>query len=103
MTLLATVSTLTGIVPAETTNPDDQQALISGALPIAGLFVTILLVAVFFLWWSLRKQIGKIDTALPGGRDDQEQALDRRLQAEAVKRGEEADPDQPGQPGSSGA
>jgi hypothetical protein len=86
-------------VPTETVNPEEQQSLISGALPIAGLFTAILLIAVFFLWRSLRRQIGKIDTDLPGGPDDREQALDRRLQAEAVERGEEADG---GQPGSSG-
>lgn len=95
MTLLALVAAL----PAETTDPDEQQSLISGALPIAGVFVALLLVAVFFLWRSLRKQIGKIDTSLPGGRDNQEQALDRRLQAEAVERGEQADGDQPGTSG----
>ena len=94
-----TLFTLLVAVPAETTNPEEQQALISGALPIAGLFVAVLLVAVFFLWRSLRKQIGKIDSNLPGGRDDQEQALDRRLQAEAVERGEEADGGQPGSTG----
>ena len=91
MTLLA----LLAAVPAETTDPDEQQSLISGALPIAGLFVAALLVAVFFLWRSLRKQIGKIDSSLPAGRDDREQALDRRLQDEAVKRGEEAHGGQP--------
>ncbi len=95
MTLLA----LLAAVPAETTDPDEQQSLISGALPIAGLFVAVLLVAVFFLWRSLRKQIGKIDSSLPDGRDDREQALDRRLQDEAVKRGEEADGGQPGSTG----
>ena len=95
MTLLS----LLAAVPAETTNPEEQQALISGALPIAGLFVAVLLVAVFFLWRSLRKQIGKIDSSLPAGRDDREQALDRRLQDEAVERGEEADGGQPGSTG----
>ena len=91
MNLLA-LAPMVQTVPADNvTNPDDQQALISGALPIAGLFVALLLIAVFFLWRSLRKQIGKIDSALPAGRDDQEQALDRQLQADAVKRGEEAE------------
>ncbi len=99
MTLLALVATL----PAETTNPDDQQALISGALPIAGVFVAVLLIAVFFLWRSLRKQMGKIDTSLPGGRDDQEQALDRRLQDEAVARGAEDDADGASSPGATGS
>ncbi len=56
------------------------------------LFVVLLGVAVYFLWRSLNKQMKRIDPSLPGGRDDQEQALDRRLTREAVERGEAADP-----------
>ena len=91
-------ATLTGIVGAtavwaETTDPDEQRSLITSALPIAGLFVLLLLTAVFFLWRSMTKQMGKIDPNLPEGRDDREQALDRRLTEQAVERGAEADDD----------
>jgi len=79
------------VLPAETVNPEEQQSLISGALPIAGIFVLALLIALFVLWKSMNKQMRKIDSSLPSGRDDQEQALDRRLTEEAVARGEEAD------------
>lgn len=76
----------------EVPNPDEQQKLISGALPIAGLFVVVLGIALFVLWKSMNKQMRKIDSALPEGADDKEQALDRSLTEEAVARGEEADP-----------
>ena len=91
-------ATLTGIVGAaavwaETTDPDEQRSLITSALPIAGLFVLLLLIAVFFLWRSMTKQMRKIDPSLPEGRDDREQAMDRRLTEQAVERGAEADDD----------
>ena len=74
---------------------DDQQTemskLIDDAGPIAGLFVLILLIAMFFLWRSLNKQIKRIDPTLPAGPDDEQQALDRELTEDAVKRGEEAE------------
>ncbi len=84
--------TSTLVVIAETTDPVKQQQLISGALPIAGLFVLVLGIALFFLWRSLNKQIGRIDADLPSGPDAAEQARDRELTAEAVARGEEQDP-----------
>ena len=80
-------------VVAETTNPDEQKDLINGALPIAGLFTVLLLIAMFFLWRSMRRQMTKISPSLPQGPDDREQALDRELQQEAVERGAEADDD----------
>lgn len=73
----------------EPVNPEQQQALISGALPIAGIFVLLLGIALFVLWKSMNKQMRKIDESLPAGKDDQEQALDRRLTQEAVARGEQ--------------
>ncbi len=82
-------------VLAETTDPDVQKTLIDNALPIAGLFVLALLVAVFFLWRSMTKQMKKIDPSLPAGRDDEEQARDRQYTEEAVARGESRDDDQP--------
>lgn len=91
---------------SETVNPDEQRQLISGALPIAGLFVLVLGLALFFLWRSMTKQMRKIDTSLPEGRDDREQALDRHLTEEAVARGEQEEGDSdtpPPAPGSSGS
>jgi len=41
----------------------------------------------------------KIDPSLPQGRDDREQALDRRLTQEAVERGEAEDEDGTGADG----
>lgn len=84
--MTATVAVLATVL-AETTDPDEQKELISSALPIAGLFVLVLLVAVFFLWRSMNRQMGKIDPSLPEGPDDKQQALDRRLTQEAEERG----------------
>ena len=72
-------------------DPDQRESLIDNALPIAGLFVAVLLFAVFLLWRSMSKQMKKIDPSLPQGRDDREQALDQQLTREAVERGEAAD------------
>jgi len=71
--------------------PDQQglQSIIDGAGPIAGLFVLILLVAVVLLWWSMNRQLKKIDPSLKPGPDDELQARDREYTAEAVARGEE--------------
>ena len=83
----------TAAVVAEDIDPDSRESLIDGALPIAGLFVLVLLVAMFFLWRSMSKQMKKIDPSLPDGPDDREQARDRAITREAVERGEAADPD----------
>jgi hypothetical protein len=80
-------------VPFETTDPDILRELVDSALPIAGLFITLLGVALFLLWRSMRRQLGRIDPALPGGADDELQAEDRRLTEEAVERGAATDPD----------
>ena len=77
----------------ETSDPDQQRSLIDQAGPIAGLFVLVLGIAMFFLWKSMSKQMKRIDPSLPTGRDDREQALDRRLTEEAVQRGEADDAD----------
>ena len=71
--------------------PDQQnlQAVIDGAGPIAGLFILILLVAIVLLWWSMTRQLKKIDPALKAGPDDELQKRDREYTAEAVARGEE--------------
>lgn len=83
----------TAAVVAEDIDPDSRESLIDGALPIAGLFVLVLLIVMFFLWRSMSKQMKKIDPSLPDGPDDREQARDRAVTREAVERGESADPD----------
>ena len=80
-------------VVAEETDPDSKATQIDNALPIAGLFVLILLVTMYFLWRSMSKQMKKIDPSLPDGPDDREQARDRALTREAAKRGDAVDPD----------
>jgi len=73
---------------------DDQQSemgkLIDDAGPIAGLFVLALGAVMVLLWFSLNKQMKKIDPSLPAGEHDEEQAFDRQLTEEAVERGESA-------------
>ena len=66
-------------VVAETSDPDQMKVLIDNALPIAGLFVLVLGVAMYFLWRSLNKQVKRIDPSLPAGEHDKEQELDRAL------------------------
>ena len=86
---------MTGLLAVAVLTVDDQRSqmakLIDDAGPIAGLFVLVLLIAMFFLWRSLNKQIKRIDPTLPEGPDDQQQALDRQLTDDAVKRGEDAE------------
>ena len=93
MTALSTIvdAVTRSAVLAEDLDPDQRESLIDNALPIAGLFVAVLLFAVFLLWRSMSKQMKKIDPSLPQGRDDREQALDQQLTREAVERGEAAD------------
>ena len=77
---------------------DDQQSqmgkLIDDAGPIAGTFVLVLGIALFFLWRSLSKQIKRIDPALPAGEHDEEQERDREYTEQAVERGEGRDDEQ---------
>lgn len=91
--ITVTQALATASVVAEDIDPDSQEALIDGALPIAGVFVAVLMLVVFLLWRSMSKQMKRIDPSLPDGPDDREQARDRALTREAVKRGDEADPD----------
>jgi hypothetical protein len=82
-----------GSVLAEEVDPEARATLIDNALPIAGLFVLILLGVMYLLWRSMSKQMKKIDPSLPNGPDDREQARDRAVTKEAVERGESAAPD----------
>lgn len=67
--------------------------LIDGAGPIAGLFVLALGVALVLLWFSLNRQMKRINPDLPMDRvknediGDNEQAADRELTNEAPERG----------------
>ncbi len=70
-------------------DPDNKlKGVIDDAGPVAGLFVLLLGISIYFLWRSLSKQMKRIDPNLPSGRDDREQAMDRARTAEAVRRGE---------------
>ncbi|CAB4741274.1 unannotated protein [freshwater metagenome] len=71
---------------------EDLSSVIDGAGPLAGLFVILLAVAVFIIWKSMNRQFKRIDPSLPMGRDDREQAADRRYTEQAVERGEEPAP-----------
>ena len=99
------VTMLTTLLAEDPPDVQKQQELISSALPIAGLFILMLGIALFLLWRSMRRQMGKIDASLPAGPDDREQELDRTLTEEAVARGEReaVDPSDEPRPGSSGS
>ena len=74
-------------VGAEQSDDDARTTLINNALPIAGLFVLLLLIAMYFLWRSMSKQMKRIDPTLPAGVDDRRQQQDRELTQEAIERG----------------
>ncbi len=67
--------------------------LIDGAGPIAGLFVLALGVALVLLWFSLNRQMKRINPDLPMGRgnsediEDEGPAADLELNTEALERG----------------
>ncbi len=67
--------------------------LIDGAGPIAGLFVLALGVALVLLWFSLNRQMKRINPDLPMGRgnsediEDEGPAADLELNNEALERG----------------
>lgn len=44
---------------------DGMKTLIDNALPIAGLFVVVLGIALFLLWKSMNRQLKKVDANLP--------------------------------------
>lgn len=67
---------------------NDLKPIIDAAIPISGLFILALAIAVFFLWRSLNKQVRRIDENLPPGKHDLERTADVRIEREAVERGE---------------
>ena len=68
---------------------EDLSSVIDGAGPLAGLFMLLLAGAVVVIWKSMNRQMKRIDPSLPMGRDDREQAADRRYTEQAIKRGED--------------
>lgn len=67
--------------------PIDPERVTPGLLGL--LSFLFLVVAVYLLWRSMRKQMGKVDPNLPMGPGDIERADDAEYTAEAEKRGEE--------------
>lgn len=67
----------------------DLSEVIDGAGPIAGLFVLLLGIAIYFLWRNMNKQLKKVDANLPLGPEDEREAYDHELTEEAIERGED--------------
>jgi len=72
-------------------NERDLSSVIDSAGPMAGLFVALVAIAIFFIYKSMSRQMKRINPDLPMGRDDREQAADRAITNEAIVRGEETD------------
>ena len=66
--------------------------LIDDAGPVAGLFVLVLGIVLFFLWRSMSRQLKRIDPSLPAGPDQREQELDRERTERALERGADDGP-----------
>jgi hypothetical protein len=72
----------------------DLSSVIDGAGPIAGFFMLLLAVSVFFIWKSMNRQIKRISPDLPMGVDDRLQRADVRMTQEALDTGAAADKEQ---------
>ena len=83
--LLLTESPVPSPLPEEP--PIDPSRVTPGILGF--LSFMFLVVAVFLLYRSMRKQMSKVDPNLPEGPGDKERAEDARLTEEAEARGEE--------------
>lgn len=83
--LLLTESPVPSPLPEEP--PIDPSRVTPGILGF--LSFMFLVVAVFLLYRSMRKQMSKVDPHLPEGPGDKERAEDARLTEEAEVRGEE--------------
>lgn len=81
--LLLEESPLPSPLPEEP--PIDPSRVTPGLLALVS-FV-FLLVAIFLLYRSMRKQIGRVDPNLPDGPGDAERAADARYTEEAEERG----------------
>lgn len=94
--MLGTISTLGVYASVALDTTDEKQSeiakLIDDAGPVAGLFVLVLGIVLFFLWKSMSRQLKRIDPSLPAGPDQREQELDRQLTERAVERGADDGP-----------
>jgi len=94
--MLGTISTLGVYASVALETTDEKQSeiakLIDDAGPVAGLFVLVLGIVLFFLWKSMSRQLKRIDPSLPTGPDQREQELDRQLTERAVERGADDGP-----------
>jgi hypothetical protein len=70
-------------------NDQEMSSLIDSAGPITGLFVALVAVAIFVIYKSMTRQMKRINTDLPMGPDDREQAADRQYTKDAIARGED--------------
>jgi len=81
------IGSLAWISAAQGDNPDDMRRLIDNAGPIAMAFIVILGIAIWLLSKSMRRQLNRIDPALPPGPKDLAQARDRQVILDAMERG----------------
>jgi len=63
--------------------------LIDGAGPITGLVVLLVAGAMVLMWFSMNRQLKKVNPALPDGPDDRRLKADERYTEEAEERGAE--------------
>ena len=73
--------------PSPVEPPIDPERVTPGILGLVSFL--FLVIAVFLLYKSMRKQMSKVDPNLPMGPGDEERAEDAQLTAEAERRGEE--------------
>ncbi len=78
---------------AQGDDPDQMRRLIDNAGPLAMAFLVVLGVAIWLLFRSMRKQLGRIDPDLPPGPKDLQQAADRQVILDAMERGAKAQDD----------
>lgn len=81
------IGSLVLISAAQGDDPDAMRKLIDNAGPLAMAFLVALGVAIWLLFRSLRRQLGRIDPELPPGPKDLEQARDRQVILDAMERG----------------
>lgn len=74
------------LTPPET--DESLSSVIDSALPIAGLFIALLAIAIVLLWLSMRRQIKKVDPDLPDGPGDKQRELDAELTQAAEEKGQ---------------
>ena len=94
--MLGSISTFGVLASVALDTTDEKQSeiakLIDDAGPVAGLFVLVLGIGLFFLWRSMSRQLKRIDPSLPAGPDQREQELDRERTERALERGADDGP-----------